>query len=105
MKFLIMNLRRESEMLTGIAIILDTIAVCYWAGFRNTEGKDERGAEILGKSSSIVLMLFIIGFSIITVTNLASPFTNVQFQDAFILCFSAVVIGNALSIMYYKKRI
>jgi len=92
-------------MLMGFAIILDMFAVFYWATFRNTEGKDERGAEILGKSSSVVLMLFIIGFSAITIINVASPFTNAQFQNAFSLCFSAVVIGNALSIMYYKKRI
>ncbi|RDZ07693.1 hypothetical protein C3744_27445 [Priestia megaterium] len=88
-----------------IAIIIDALAVFYWATFRNTEGKDERGAEILGKASSVVLMLFVMGFTIITVMNVASPFTNPQFQTALSLCFSAVVIGNALSIMYYKKRI
>ncbi|QLK09294.1 hypothetical protein BMG_6066 (plasmid) [Priestia megaterium] len=89
----------------GIAIIIDMFAVFYWATFRNTEGKDERGSEILGKSSSVVLMLFIISFTVITVINVANPFTNTQFQNAISLCFSVVVIGNALSIMYYKKRI
>ncbi|WP_141541619.1 hypothetical protein [Priestia aryabhattai] len=88
----------------GFAIVLDMLAVFYWATFRNTEGKDERGAEILGKSSSVVLMLFIIGFSVITIMNVATPFTNTQFQSAFSLCFSAVVIGNALSIIIIKKE-
>ncbi|PGA19483.1 hypothetical protein COL65_08320 [Priestia aryabhattai] len=91
-------------MLMGFAIVLDMLAVFYWATFRNTEGKDERGAEILGKSSSVVLMLFIIGFSVITIMNVATPFTNTQFQSAFSLCFSAVVIGNALSIIIIKKE-
>lgn len=88
-----------------IAIIIDFLAIFYWANFKKNEGKVERGAEILGKASSVVLILFIIGFAVISVINEVSPFTNTQFQNALSLCFSAVLIGNALSIMYYKRRI
>ncbi|USL27848.1 DUF2178 domain-containing protein (plasmid) [Priestia aryabhattai] len=100
-----MNLRRENKMMMTLAVILALIGGFYWATFLNKEAKDERGAQIQGKASSVVLMIFIIGFTVITISNLFSPFTNAQFQNALSLCFSLVIITNALSIMYYKKRI
>jgi uncharacterized membrane protein len=89
----------------AVAVIIALICGFYWATFMNEEGKDERGAQIQGKASSVVLMVFVLGFTLITIINLFSPFTNGQFQNALSLCFSLVIITNALSIMYYKKKI
>jgi len=87
----------------NLIVIFTLISGFYWAIFLNKEAKDERGAQIQGKVSSVVLIIFSVGFTVITIFNLFSPFINAQFQSALSLCFSLGSITNALSVMYYKK--
>jgi len=88
-----------------IALIFIIISLAYYIWFSGYEGKDERGREILAKSSQIAFIFILLGF---VFQGFYFKFGNpsVEKTQTMISIWMALVFAsNSISIVLYQKKI
>ena len=104
MKSLLMKKKREETISMVIAIILATVGLGIYIGFVRNEGKDERGQEIIAKSSQVAFIFILIGF---VFQGFFIQFTNptVEQIQTFIYVWMALVFAsNGVSILVLQRK-
>ncbi|WP_289396239.1 hypothetical protein [Bacillus sp. DX1.1] len=87
------------------ATIIFCIACGIFVGFTFSEGKDERGQQILGKAFNVSFVFILFGF---ITYSLLSRYANVdlEFMRIYVTVWMAVVMtGNAVTIRVLRQRI
>ena len=88
-----------------IATIIFVIATGIFIGFVFSEGKDERGQQILGKSFNVAFIFLLVGF---VVQNLLFRYGNVdlEFMKVYVTAWIAIVMAsNTITITVLKRRV
>lgn len=86
-----------------IALIIIIVSISYYIWFSGYEGKDERGRDILAKSSQIAFIFILFGFVFQGFYfRFGSP-TVEKVQMMISIWMALVFAGNSISILLYKK--
>lgn len=87
-----------------IAIIFAVVSIGIYIGFVVNEGKDERGQEIIAKSSQVAFIFILIGFVFQGFfIQMASP-TVEQIQTLIYVWMAFVFASNGISILVLQRK-
>ncbi|RBP02476.1 hypothetical protein [Rossellomorea aquimaris] len=95
-------------MLSTLSYIFTLVlmfSVFYFGNFVATEGKDERGKQILGMASIWIYVLVTVGFVITVLIELTTELTVSELIDLLTILYGLLAFIHSALIFHYKKKI
>lgn len=93
------------RIITIISILMALLGIGVYIGFSKEEGVDERGKSILAKASHITMGFLFVTFSaIIFIVEFLNVSTE-MLKAVMVIALSLLILINAISIMYLRKKI
>jgi hypothetical protein len=90
--------------LSYIATIILALSVFYFGNFVATEGKDERGQQILGKASIWTYVLVTVGFVSTIIMEATADLSVEELIDVLTIMYGLLAFVHSLLIYSFKKQ-
>lgn len=88
-----------------ISILIALISMGIYIGFSQEEGKDERGNLILSKASHITIGFLFLTYSAFVFIVEFLNISTVILKVVIVIALSLLILINAISIMYFRKKL
>ncbi|KMM38481.1 hypothetical protein [Guptibacillus hwajinpoensis] len=92
------------SILSTITLIMLVVAVFYFCNFVATEGKDERGQQILGKASIWTYILVTVGFVMTVVIEAVFAFSVDDLIELLTIMYGLLATVHSLLIFILRKK-
>ena len=92
------------SILSTITTIMLVVAVFYFGNFVATEGKDERGQQILGKASIWTYIFVTVAFVGTVIIESVFVFSGEDFIDVLSIMYGLLASVHSLLILILRKR-
>ncbi|MCF6139258.1 DUF3796 domain-containing protein [Pseudalkalibacillus berkeleyi] len=92
------------SIFSTIATFMLAFSIFYVGSFVATEGKDERGQQIMGKASIYTYILVTVGFVAIVIVEAMMTLSLEQFMEVLGIVYGLLATVHAFLIYRFKKQ-